>query len=152
MICSKRAQLKKSVDKEILVYLCIMEKYDKTVLELILPEGILDCFEVTKVEEGQNEKAKKELEKKLFPKMLYVYLDELDNREEGEKMLRPNGFTEATIVKDYPVRNRKLVLYIRRRRYLNSEGKNVILNRYVLATPGTQASVEYGVFFKGGLG
>ena len=71
-----------------------------------------------------------------------------DNRSEDQFALKPNGFTETTDIKDYPIRNRKVVLHVRRRRYLDSDGHNIILNRYPLTSDGTKVSVEFGLFFK----
>ena len=48
---------------------------------------------------------------------------------------------------DYPVRNRKLMLHVRRRRYQDRTGKNVLLNRYKASEDGTRMTVEYGIFF-----
>ena len=62
--------------------------------------------------------------------------------------LKPNGFTEPTHIKDYPIRNRKVLLHVRRRRYLDADNRNVILNQYPLTADGTKVSVEFGLFFK----
>ena len=124
-----------------------MKQDEKNVLSLLLPEGILEWFEVTEIEEKSNDKAKGDIEKHLYPKVLHVYLDERLTEEASEKGLKPNGYTEATTVNDYPVRNRKLMLHVRRRRYLDREGKNVLLNRYKASEDGTRMTVEYGIFF-----
>lgn len=62
--------------------------------------------------------------------------------------LRPNGFTEERTISDFPARNRKLVLHIRRRRWLDEQGKNVILNVCELAVNGTKFSDEFAEFLK----
>lgn len=64
-------------------------------------------------------------------------------------LLKPNGFTEPTVIKDFPVRNRNLILHVRRRRYLDENGKNVILNLYPTTAEGTRYSEEFAVFLKG---
>ena len=38
---------------------------------------------------------------------LQMYLDERDNRTEEMQALRPNGFTEETVISDFPVRDKK---------------------------------------------
>ena len=125
-----------------------MKEDGMNVLSLLLPEGILEWFEVTKIEERANDKAKDELEKHLYPKVLHVYLDERLTEEASEKGLKPNGHTKATTVNDYPVRNRKLMLHVRRRRYQDRTGKNVLVNRYKASEDGTRMTVEYGIFFR----
>lgn len=124
-----------------------MQQEEKNVLSLLLPEGILEWFEVTKIEEKINDKAKDDLERHLYPKVLHVYLDEILSEAAEERGLRPNGYTEATTVNDYPVRNRKLMLHVRRRRYSDRTGKNVLLNNYKASEDGTRLTVEYGIFF-----
>ena len=52
---------------------------------------------------------------------LHMYLDERDNRTAEMQDLRPNGLTEETVISDFPVRDRKLTLHIRRRRWLAEE-------------------------------
>ena len=116
-----------------------------------LPEGILDWFDVVRMEETDNDKPAHELDV-LYPRVLHIYLDERDNRQGEELGLVPNGFTEPSVIHDYPARSRKMVLHVRRRRYLDSAGHSVILCNYPLAAEGTRLSVEFGAFFKDGLG
>ena len=37
-----------------------------------------------------------------------MYLDDRDNRTDEMQALRPNGFTEETVISDFPVRDKKL--------------------------------------------
>ena len=78
---------------------------------------------------------------------LLIHLDERDNRTEDMQELRPNGFTEPTILTDFPIRERRVELHIRRRRWLTPDGKNVILNMYPLVASGTRYSAEFAAFF-----
>ena len=117
----------------------------------VLPENMLDWFDVVRIEEKDNDNPCHELDV-LYPKVLHIYLDERDSRQGEELGLVPNGFTEPKEIHDYPVRSRKLVLHVRRRRYLDADRHNIILCNYPLAAEGTRLSVEYGVFFKDGVG
>ena len=96
-------------------------------LSFFLPEGILDFFELVWVETQSldSRESKKDI---LYTGTLHMYLDERDNRTDEMQDLRPNGFTEETVISDFPVRDKKLTLHIRRRRWLTPEGKSVILN------------------------
>ena len=115
-------------------------------ISFFLPDGMTDWFEVVKVVEESNTGT--ETADVLYNSVLNIYLDERDNHE-GERLgLKPNGFTEPTVVKDYPIRNRKVLLHVRRKRYLDGDGRNVILNQYPLTADGTKVSVEFGLFFK----
>lgn len=113
----------------------------------LLPEGMLDYFDLVRIEEEPSPK-----EDVYTGGILHIYLDEMDNRTEGCRELRPNGFTEPTLVNDFPIRDHKVVLHIRRRRWLDSEGKNVVLNVYNLAVTGTRYSEEFAAFLKERLG
>ena len=99
------------------------------VVSLILPENILDQFDIVKFEE--EDIARNDGSYQPFKRNVHIYLDEQDNRTaEQYATLKPNGFTEYTSVKDYPVRNRLLTLHIRRRRYLDADDKSVILSEF----------------------
>lgn len=116
------------------------------IISFFLPEGMIDWFEVVNMTEVPNTgKTQADI---LYNSILNIYLDERDNREGEQLGLKPNGFTEATVIKDYPIRNRKVLLHVRRRRYIDADGRNVILNQYPLASDGTKVSVEFGLFFK----
>ena len=115
-------------------------------ISFFLPEGMTDWFDVVRVvEEPNTGKAQADV---LYSSVLNIYLDERDNREGEQLGLKPNGFTEPTVIRDYPIRNRKVLLHVRRRRYTDADGRNIILNQYPLTADGTKVSVEFGLFFK----
>lgn len=113
----------------------------------LLPEGMLNFFDVVNIEEQSSPK-----ETVYTGGVLHIYLDEKDNRQPEHKSLTPNGFTEPTHVNDFPIRDRKVVLHIRRRRWLDTEGHNVVMNVYTLAVTGTRYSKEFAAFLKERLG
>lgn len=106
---------------------------------------MIDWFEVVNIKEEPNTgTAQADI---LYNSVLNIYLDERDNRTGEDLGLKPNGFTEPTVMKDYPIRNRKVLLHVRRRRYLDADNRNIILNQYPLTADGTKVSVEFGLFF-----
>ena len=113
----------------------------------LLPNGILDFFDIVHIDEEP-----KPDEIVYTGGVLHIYLDEQDNRTASQKNLRPNGFTEPTLVNDFPIRDRKVVLHIRRRRWLDEGDRNVVLNVYNLAVTGTRYSEEFAAFLKERLG
>lgn len=116
------------------------------IISFFLPEGMIDWFEVVNIKEEPNKgTAQADV---LYNSILHIYLDERDTRSREKMGLKPNGFTEPTLIKDYPIRNRKVLLHVRRRRYLDADNRNVILNQYPLNADGTKVSVEFGLFFK----
>lgn len=88
----------------------------------------------------------------LYSSSLHIYLDERDNRPEDTQEFRPNGFTEETVFNDFPVRDKKVVMHVRRRRWLTPEGKSVILNMYPLVADGTRYSAEFTAILKDCIG
>lgn len=84
----------------------------EALVSIILPEGILNVFEVVKVEEVHT------------------------------------GFTEEHCINDFPIRDRKVVLHVRRRRWKDEDGKNVVLPRESLTASGTSYSKEFADVLK----
>lgn len=112
----------------------------ESLASIILPEGILDLFEVIQVEEEHTGKPD---ETGTEVRIIHIYLDELDLRDQEWHDLSPNGFTESRSINDFPVRDRKVVLHVRRRRWLAEDGTSVILKHENLTCPGTSYSKEF---------
>ena len=112
---------------------------------IILPVGILDFFEVTEVEEehtGKPDEAGFEI------RIIHIWLEERDLREKEWHDLRSNGFTESRSINDFPIRDHKVVLHVRRRRWLDADGKSVILDSGNLTAEGTSYSQEFAAVLK----
>lgn len=137
------------------LYLCAMEKKTTSinadfVASFFLPDGMIDWFEIVKiVEESNTRTAPADV---LYGSVLNIYLDERDNRTNEHLYLNPNGFTEPTEVADFPIRDHKVMLHIRRRRWKDEAGHNVILNIYPITAEGTRYSEEFAAFLKGSVG
>ena len=82
---------------------------NELLISFFLPEGMTEWFEVVKVVEEPNHGTTSV--DVLYSHVLNIYMDERDNRSEDQFALKPNGFTETTDIKDYPIRNRKVVLH-----------------------------------------
>ena len=69
-------------------------------------------------------------------------LEERDNGVEGYKSgeLRPNGFYEERIVRDYPVRGRKMSFHIERRRWVEIETGKSVSRRVLVGDDGIKLS------------
>jgi len=116
-----------------------------TLVRYMLPKGIPDNFEVRELKE-ENTGTKDETGTEI--RVLHIYLDERDLRDEVWHDLKPNGFTEPRVFNDFPLREYKVVLHVRRRRWLTEDGKNVILDSPALVADGTSYSVEFAAFLK----
>lgn len=112
---------------------------------LFLPNELLDYFDVVGFEE---ELTGKEIMNGYPEKILHIHLDE-KNLPSSES-LKPNGFTEEKTLKDFPIRDRQTILHVRRRRWINDEGHNEVLDYgELLGASGTQFSREFAAFLKG---
>lgn len=64
--------------------------------------------------------------------LIHIFLDECDNRSDVWHDLKPNGFTEERLLNDFPIRDHKVILHVRRRRWLTQDGTNKVLEVYNL--------------------
>lgn len=108
----------------------------------ILPDGVLEYFDVVDFAEEPTP------EDKLYTKLLHRYLDERDNSPDEMSSAKPNGFTEESRILDFPIRDRKTILYVRRRRWQTSDGHNYIVPLESIAHTKTQYSKELALFLK----
>ena len=117
----------------------------ETLVRYMLPEGILDYFEISKIDEEVTDEKD---ETGTVIRILHIYLDERDLRQKEWHDLQSNGFTEARTFNDFPQREHKVLLHLRRRRWLDKDGHNVILESKPLIAEGTCYSVEFADFLK----
>lgn len=114
----------------------------KGLASYFLPDGVLEYFDVVEFAEEPT------LEDTLYRKILHLYLDERDNRPPSMSGAKPNGFTEERCILDFPIRDRKTILHVRRRRWTTSEGHNYIVPLESMAHDKTQYSKELALFLK----
>jgi hypothetical protein len=111
--------------------------YLKTLAQVVLPSQILEYFVVTGVEQTSTE--------------IHIGLDEQMNEElSKDDNIESKGFMAAVSVTDFPIRDHRVILKIRRRRWLDTRtGKSFTLpiDLEVVAT-GTRYSKEFGAFLK----
>lgn len=109
---------------------------EKELLSLLLPEGLLDYFEVVSM--------------KLKDKQYFIYLEEKNlhpERFKGEK-LTSKGFYDEVTIQDFPVRGKPCYLKVKRRKWLNEDtGKNVSRDWHMVAN-GTRMTEEFALFLK----
>ena len=121
------------------------------VMRLVLPQSLLDYFDLVDVKSRDipvNERIGLESGEVTF------YLDELDDfrgKEEGHTY-RPNGFYEASRVKDFPLRDKRVTLIIRRRRWVDEQTGKSVGNKYNITTEGTWHTLEFADFLKEAFG
>ena len=109
-------------------------------VKLLFPREMLDFFEVVGYEISDEE--------------VIVHLDERDriHKKKTGHVYERNGFLPAAHITDFPLRDRKLTLIVRRRRWQDiTTGENVS-NDYELVAKGTRHSKEFAAFLKEVLG
>ena len=108
--------------------------------ECLLPEEMINFFEVVNVKKTAD--------------TLDVTLEERDKEVEGYEpgRLRPNGFYDESIVRDYPVRGRKMSFHVKRRRWIDQQTGKSVSRCWDLVAEGTRFSKEFAAFLKGMLG
>ena len=105
----------------------------QTGYELLLPEGLLSYFEVVKVEDLED--------------TIILYLDEtaLSFSENTDSHYLSKGFYPPTDIYDFPIRNKRLVLRMRRRWQDKTTGLPFKRDLSVVAS-GTHLTEEFAAF------
>lgn len=117
----------------------------RSLAQMFLPDELLNYFDVVGFSE---ELTGREIMNGYPEKILHISLDEKDFKPSED--YHPNGFTEEKVLKDFPIRDRQTILHVRRRRWINSEGHNEVLDYgELLGASGTQLSREFALFLKG---
>jgi transposase len=101
------------------------------VLKFVFPIEVVDFFDITKTENISN--------------TLHVYFEEKNNPPINN--LKSNGFYDESEIKDFPLRDKKVVLHLKRRRWLDDVGKSYS-NEFQLVAIGTRYSKEFAEFLK----
>ena len=105
--------------------------------QIVLPAQILDYFTIVGIDQTESE--------------IQISLDEKMNPElSGDVHFESKGFMDAVSVTDFPIRDHKVILRVRRRRWTDTRtGKSFSLpiNLDVVAK-GTRYSKEFGAFLK----
>ena len=104
---------------------------------IVLPTQILDYFSIVGIEQTTGE--------------IHISLDEKMNAGlSADSNFESKGFMEAVNVTDFPIRDHKVILVIRRRRWTDLRtGKSFSLPISLeIACKGTRYSKEFGAFLK----
>jgi hypothetical protein len=114
-----------------------LKSAEHQLLELILPEGLLEYFAIKSVRNigiGYE-----------------VYLEEKPDipSEYARESLRCHGFHQEQTIHDFPVRGKVFDLKIKRRRWLNVNTNQVISRDWELMAKGTRFTQEFATFLKG---
>ena len=114
----------------------------KEILKYMLPDGILDHFEITKLSES--------IDPETQVTVLRIDLEELNEIPSGyiKEEYESKGFYPITIVKDFPVRDKALILAVKRRRWRHKVNKNEIHSDYTFIATGAKITQDLSDFLK----
>lgn len=111
---------------------------EKELLEVFLPKGILDWFEIRKIDNSGERIRITFEEKNVVPGIPESY--------RGKK-ITSKGF-KRILIDDFPIRGKKAELIFMRRLW-QIEGEKELLKRDIkLVIPGTTLSPDFGAFLK----
>jgi len=110
----------------------------ETLIRLILPEGILEYFELSNVSQTANGHLNIYLEEKNLPPAGYE-----------KSQLESKGFLPETAIQDFPIRGHKVALCIKRRRWEVKQSGEIITRNWELVRKGARMTTEFGTFLKG---
>jgi hypothetical protein len=105
------------------------------ILKLLLPEIIVDYFELTSYERRDE----------IFH--LYLKINSIP-KEYRESKLSSKGFFEEITVQDFPIRGHQVYLHITRRRWLNEDTGKIVFRDWNLVADGTHVTQEFASFLK----
>jgi hypothetical protein len=111
----------------------------QSLVKYVLGSELVDYFDLIHLEE--------------IGDTLHIHLDELNivPEEYVSLALSPNGFYAESTIKDFPLRDKKVVLHVRRRRWVDTEGKSYS-REWNLTAEGTRYSKEFAYFLKEAFG
>ena len=112
-----------------------MSSRDHVIAHLILPSGILDYFTIIKVDQSEE--------------TIYIYLEEqnIKPQEYSDRQLTSKGFYDEIKVQDFPIRGKEVFLLIKRRRWVDKEGK-ILYRNWETVAQGTRMTKEFAAFLK----
>ena len=105
-------------------------------LKLLLPEFLIEHFEVIKYEEIDG--------------ILHLSFEEKNTtpKEFSSLTLQSKGFFAEITVDDFPLRGRTVKLHIKRRRWTDMKSGNIIQRDWNLIAKGTRMTTEFAEFLK----
>ena len=119
----------------------------------LLPTHMLEWFDLTNVEVKPKEKTatRDTHSEEASVNVVHLYLEENALTSDNRVDLRPNGFTPAKTFHDFTIRGQEVLLHVRRRCWLDAEGRNV-MSGFDFIQESTRCSKELADFLKEAFG
>lgn len=108
----------------------------KEIFSLLLPEGLLEYFEVIHAEKR--------------PDFYAIHIEEknLPPEQYKDNKLVSKGFYEPVTIQDFPLRGKACYLMVKRRRWTNLDTGDIVVRDWDLVAKGTRMTAEFAAFLK----
>jgi hypothetical protein len=112
-----------------------MQSEDLNLVSLVLPSGILEFFSITSVSHTDA--------------TVSISLEEKNTQpiEYRNSILTSKGFFDEIKVQDFPLRGKDVFLFVKRRRWINSQG-DIVYRNWDHVAKGTRMTKEFAAFLK----
>lgn len=112
----------------------------RQLMEFLLPKGLLEYFDLIKTTQS--------------PNGLHIYLEEKIDppTEYSDRKLHSKGFLPEVRVQDFPIRENKVTLVIKRRRWEDIQTNEIITRDWDVVSDGARITREFSLFLKETLG
>ncbi|WP_185209150.1 transposase [Chryseobacterium sp. C3] len=109
---------------------------DQELLKLLLPEFLVEHFDILKAETHDAE--------------LHLYFEEKSSipHEFKERQLESKGFLPEIIIDDYPLRGKIVKLHVKRRRWTDKSFGEILQRDWQLVAKGTRMTKDLAGFLK----
>lgn len=109
---------------------------ESSLLNAFLPKGILEYFAITKVDQ--------------LEELINIHLEEKNviPAEYANDKLTSKGFYDEIKVQDFPIRGKRVYLYIKRRRWINETRGTIVMRNWELVAKGTRMTQDFASFLK----
>ena len=115
---------------------------DTNLLQFILPEELLEYFELTDAQKNSDSYTFFLSEKNIHPQ-------EYKGQKLQSKRNAARGYFDEETVRDFPLRGKACFLKIKRRKWLNEDTGKIVYRNWELVANGTRMTKEFAAFLKG---
>lgn len=126
-----------SIDFCVFYKVISLEQLHKELVSVLLPEGLLAYFDITRIEQ-------------LESGLINIYLEENNSipQEFTSLIYHSKGFYPEIRIQDFPIRGKKVYLCIKRRRWENPLTGDIVSRDWKLVQSGTRMTAEFAAFLK----
>lgn len=123
-----------------LIRIIALDQNYRQLIEFLLPQGLLEYFDLIKTTQS--------------PNGLHIYLEEKIDPPAGysDRKLHSKGFLPEVRMQDFPIRENKVTLVIKRRRWEDIQTNEIITRDWDVVSDGARITKEFGLFLKETLG